>query len=110
MVMDQKFENTVMKIIANAGAARSSAFEALSMAKNGNFGKAKELLKDSENFSSEAHKSHSELLAFYAGGEIEQSDLLISHAQDHLMCAELARELIAEIIDLRECIERKSSN
>ena len=107
MALDKKMEDIAMKIIANSGAARSKAFEALTEAKKGNFSKSKELLESSDNFAREAHKSHSILLTLYANGEFEQSDILISHAQDHLMCAELAKELIAEIIEIRENAERR---
>jgi len=107
MALDKNMEEIAMKIIANAGAARSKAFEALAEAKKGDFEKAKELLKSSDSFAHEAHKSHSALLTMYANGEFEQSDILISHAQDHLMCAELAKELIAEIIELRKDAERR---
>jgi len=107
MVLNENLENYAMVIIANAGAARGAAFEALKEAKKGNFDKAKALLEDSANYAHDAHAKHSELLVMYAKGEVEQSDLLISHAQDHLMCAELARELIAEIIELRKSVERR---
>ncbi|NMC45759.1 MAG: PTS lactose/cellobiose transporter subunit IIA [Chloroflexi bacterium] len=100
-------EEIAMKIIANAGAARSKAFEALTEAKRGNFAKAMELLETSDKYAREAHKAHSTLLTMYANGEFDQSDVLISHAQDHLMCAELAKELISEIIELRKDTERR---
>ncbi|NMC29089.1 MAG: PTS lactose/cellobiose transporter subunit IIA [Pelolinea sp.] len=107
MALNKKMEEIAMQIIANAGAARSKAFEALAMAKKGDLEKAKELLKSSDRFAHEAHKSHSALLTMYANGEFDQSDLLIAHAQDHLMCAELAKELIVEIIALHEKVERR---
>ncbi|MGD0708136.1 MAG: PTS lactose/cellobiose transporter subunit IIA [Anaerolineaceae bacterium] len=107
MALEQRFKDIAMEIIANAGASRGAAFDALAETKKGDFAKAKELLKSSEEFAHAAHAKHSELLAFYANGELDQSDLLIAHAQDHLMCAELARELILEIIELQETIKRK---
>lgn len=107
MILDQHVEQIVMGIIANAGASRTTAFTALEEAKKGSFENASELLKRSEELSREAHVRHSELLSLYSDGKLDQSDLLIAHAQDHLMCAELARELIAEIIELRETLGRK---
>lgn len=107
MALDKKMEEIAMKIIANAGAARSGAFEALAKAKQGDFIKATELLEASDKYAREAHKAHSVLLTMYANGEFDQSDVLISHAQDHLMCAELAKELISEIIELRKDTERR---
>lgn len=102
MTLNESLENITMGIIANAGASRADAFEALKEAKKGHFKRAYELIEESKKYASDAHAKHSELLAMYANGEVEYSDLLISHAQDHLMCAELARELITEIIELRE--------
>lgn len=105
MALSEKLENVAMTIIANAGAARTKAFEALAKAKEHNFEKAQELLESSDEYAHKAHTAHSELLALYAKGEVEQSDILLAHAQDHLMCAVLAKELIAEIIELRGSIE-----
>ena len=87
------------------GAARSNAFEALAFARKKEFSQASVLLDEAKAYSQKAHASHSELLTIYAAGEL-QGDLLISHAQDHLMCSELALELATEIIDLRKEIER----
>ena len=105
MALTKNIENIVMEIIANSGAARSSAFNALAEAKKSNFAEASELLSQSDEFSHIAHVKHTELLSLYAKGELLNSDLLISHAQDHLMCAELAKELILEIIEIHH--ERK---
>ena len=108
MALNEKLESIVMEIIANAGAARGAAFDALAETKNGNYKNSEELLTKATEYSHTAHVKHSELLSLYARGELEQSDLLISHAQDHLMCAELAKELILEIICLHK--ERKEVN
>jgi PTS system cellobiose-specific IIA component len=107
MPLEKRTEDIAMKIIANAGAARSKAFEALAEAKKGNFAGANKLLKSSADFAQDAHKAHSSLLTMYANGEFEQCDILISHAQDHLMCAELAKELIVEIIEFHKNKERR---
>ena len=104
MALNEKTEDIAMTIISNAGAARGAAFNALASAKGGNFDEAAELLKSAGEFSRAAHKTHSELLQLYAKGEIEGSDILISHAQDHLMSAALALELIGDIVDLRKIL------
>lgn len=108
MALNEKTEEIAMMIISNAGAARGAAFDALKAAKAGDFDRAEELLKSAEEFSRAAHKTHSELLKLYANGEVEGSDILISHAQDHLMSAALALELIDEIIDLRKTIQQRT--
>ena len=107
MALDEQLEQVVMTIIANAGDARAKVHEALAKAKKYEFEEATALLKKSEEASHEAHKAHSELLTLYANGQLPTIDLLISHAQDHMMCAELARELVTEIINLHEMVQEK---
>jgi PTS system cellobiose-specific IIA component len=101
LALSEQLEDIAMTIISNAGTARSASFEALEAAKNGDFAGASEKLKTAENFADASHKAHRELLDLYMKGVVEGGDILISHAQDHLMCAVLAKELIAEIIELR---------
>ena len=88
-------------IIAAAGEARSDAFRALDAAKAGDFAQADELIAEAEEHLRLAHVAQTELLAKEASGEHVPVDIMIMHAQDHLMSATLARELIAEIIELR---------
>ena len=71
-------------------------------AKEGDFARADALIEEANNYSMEAHHVHSELLAIYARGELEGGDILLTHAQDHMMCGALAKELISEIILLRK--------
>ena len=101
MALNEQQEDIAMMIISNAGAARGAAFEALKEAKACAFHQADETMKTADDYTRVAHKAHSELLAMYAKGQLEGSDILLSHAQDHLMCAELAKELITEMIALR---------
>lgn len=107
MVDNEKIEDLSMLIIANAGAARSGAFAALGDAKQGRYTAAREKLAEAQNYSQQAHAAHSELLKLDAKGEVECVDLLMSHAQDHLMNAALALELITEIIGLYEIIKEE---
>ena len=96
----EKLEEISMMIIANSGAARSSAFAALAEAKKGNFEEADALLKSAEESLQVAHESHRELLKMDASGEVEKVSILLCHAQDHLMGSTLAEELIGEMIFL----------
>ena len=100
MIVNEKLEDQAMLIISNAGAARSAAFEALSRAKNRDFTKAQAQMDEAREYSHRAHAAHSELLRMDARGEVGQMDLLLSHAQDHLMNAALAIDLISEMIAL----------
>lgn len=85
-------------IIANAGDARSYAFQALDAAKSGNFDEAEELLKKSEEASILAHKAQMDLLFDEVNGNPTPVNVLLVHSQDHLMTSILATELIKELI------------
>lgn len=87
-------------IIAHAGDARSYAFGALEAAKAGNFEEAEALLKQSNDAAVEAHHMQTELLVNEANGNKTPVDVLLVHAQDHLMTSMLAVELIKEIITI----------
>jgi PTS system cellobiose-specific IIA component len=87
-------------IIAHAGDARSYAFGALAAAKAGNFEEAEALLKQSNDAAVEAHHMQTELLINEANGDKTPVDVLLVHAQDHLMTSMLAVELIKELITI----------
>ncbi|AUV00907.1 PTS N,N'-diacetylchitobiose transporter subunit IIA [Phytobacter ursingii] len=95
-------EEVVMGLIINAGQARSLAYNALKQAKLGDFETAKTLMEQSHAALHEAHRVQTQLIESDEGqGKIKVS-LVLVHAQDHLMTAMLARELISELIELHE--------
>ncbi len=96
--MDDEMSMISFGIIANAGDARSFAFEALAAAKEGKFDEADELMKKSEDAVTLAHKAQTDLLFAEMNGEKHPVDVLLVHGQDHLMTAMLAQELIKELI------------
>lgn len=87
-------------IIANAGDARSFAFQALEAAKEGNFEEADEFMKKSDEANNLAHKAQTDLLFAEMNGNPTPVNVLLVHSQDHLMTAMLANELIKELIAL----------
>ena len=99
---DEGNEMVSFGIIAAAGQARSLAFEALNRAKAGDFEAADELMEQSRNAALEAHHIQTDLLTKEASGDHTVVDVLLVHAQDHLMTSMLAQELIGEIIALHK--------
>ncbi|OUP09528.1 PTS lactose/cellobiose transporter subunit IIA [Collinsella sp. An2] len=87
-------------IIASAGQARSLAFESLKAARAGDFETAERLLSESRSAALEAHHQQTNLLSKEAAGEHTPVDVMLVHAQDHLMTAMLAQELIGELVNL----------
>ena len=100
-------EETAMQIIANAGDERSKAFGALEAAKKNDFVKAKELLAEADKAGITAHKVQFELLTRFANGEKIEENVFLAHAQDHVMCSQLAHELINELVVLYQTNHEK---
>lgn len=93
-----EMEQIIFTIIVHAGDSRSHALEALRYAREGNFIKAEESMAQAKTELIEAHQIQTELLQAEARGEEQALSLLLIHAQDHLMTAILAKDLIEEMI------------
>lgn len=103
--MDYEDSESVMtsfQIIATAGDARSNAFQALKAAKQGDYQMADELMAKFNEGSVESHNQQTALLTKEAQGDHTPVDVLLVHAQNHLMTSMLAGELIQELIDLHK--------
>ncbi|WP_200884506.1 PTS lactose/cellobiose transporter subunit IIA [Erwinia oleae] len=96
------YEEIVMGIIVNAGQCKSFAFQALQQAKKGNIVESTALMTQSEIMAKEAHVLQTRLIEFDEGEGKIPVHLIMVHAQDHLMTAMLAKELIQEIIELHQ--------
>ena len=100
MIENIELENVDMEIIANAGAAKGKAFEALDAAKNKDFDLADNYLKEAEESLHLAHSSHFDLLQMGTNKSLEFLDILTTHSQDHFMAAMLAIDLIREMVEM----------
>lgn len=95
-------ERLTFELISNSGSARSYAFEALSFAKSGKVKQAREKMDIAKEEILKAHKVQTELIQKEAGGEKIEANILLVHAQDHLMTSILAKDLIKEMINMQE--------
>lgn len=93
-------EQIVFKIISSAGDARSSCFDALRYAKSGDFEKADACIAKADEELIEAHNIQMSMIQKEASGKKQEVTLLLMHAEDHLMNAILAKDLIEEMIQL----------
>ena len=107
--MDQQ-EQIVINLIVNSGSARSSAIEAIQYAKAGDIKKAEESLQTAKETVNDAHHSQTELIQAEIRGEKSPLNLLMAHAQDHLMTAIEARNLIEKMIKMYKIIDTKLAN
>ena len=101
-VAENDLEEVVMGLIINSGQARSLAYGALKMAKQGDFESAKTMMDQSRLALNEAHLVQTKLIEGDQGEGKMKVSLVLVHAQDHLMTSMLARELVTELIELHE--------
>jgi PTS system cellobiose-specific IIA component len=93
-------ESTVMELIINAGEARSCAMQALRAAKQGDWALVNEQLAEASAASKRAHDVQTTLIGMDEGCGKIPVNLIMVHAQDHIMTSMLAREMIEELIEL----------
>ncbi|MBN3080308.1 MULTISPECIES: PTS lactose/cellobiose transporter subunit IIA [Pectobacterium] len=102
-------ESTVMELIINAGESRSCAMQALRAAKQGNWVEMDLQMKASFEASKRAHDVQTMLIGMDEGCGKVPVNLILVHAQDHIMNAMLARELIEELIDIQRQLQKKQA-
>lgn len=102
-------EDIVMNLVCNGGDCRSKALEAIHAARQGEFDKADELMKQAEESMHQAHRFQTELIQgeMQEGAEPTQVSLLMVHGQDHLMDAMVVYDLATEIIELIRELKQK---
>ncbi|WP_170138671.1 PTS lactose/cellobiose transporter subunit IIA [Edaphovirga cremea] len=91
-------ESTVMELIINAGESRSCAMQALQAARKYQWDQVDILLAESKLAAKRAHGVQTELIGQDEGEGKLPVNLIMVHAQDHIMNAMLARELVEELV------------
>lgn len=93
-------ELAIFNIISMAGDSRTLAFEALRLARSGDFAGADAKMEEARKASVKVHQQQTDMLTAEAQGRHAPVSLLMVHAQDHLMTSLLARDLIEEMIEM----------
>ncbi|NMM62790.1 PTS lactose/cellobiose transporter subunit IIA [Clostridium sp. P21] len=96
----EELENVPFELILYAGNGRSYSMEAIQEAKKGNYEKADELIKKASEELGKAHEFQTKLIQTEASGKAGSVNILLVHAQDHLMTAMTVRDLALEIVEL----------
>lgn len=89
----------IMNLIINAGSAKSSAMEAIYAAKKNDFETAKDKFKAANDQINKAHNAQTSLISAEANGEHTEINLMMIHAQDHLMTSIAFIDLAKELVD-----------
>lgn len=97
----------VMGIIMQAGNAKAAAMQAITAAKDSDFDKADEFIKQANKDLVSAHNVQTDMLTKEAQGDHVKIDLYMVHAQDHLMTAITFIDLAKEIVALYKKIDNK---
>lgn len=95
----QNIDITMMEIVSFAGVAKSKYIEAISLAKEYKFDLAEKNIEEGSKAFGDAHKIHSDLIQKYASGENTEISLIVLHAEDQLMSAEMFKILSNEFIE-----------
>ncbi|WP_373193628.1 PTS lactose/cellobiose transporter subunit IIA [Enterococcus sp. RIT-PI-f] len=105
--MDEKMTQAVMGLIMYGGDAKSSAMEAIQLAKKFDFKQAENKLNSAHESLRRAHNSQTEMLTAEAQGEKNNISLLMIHGQDHLMTSIAFTDVAKEIVDLYKLLNEK---
>ncbi|RNM04599.1 PTS lactose/cellobiose transporter subunit IIA [Dickeya undicola] len=107
--MELDMEQTVMELLINAGEARSSAMMAIQAAREQDWAQADAQLQASKDAAKAAHLIQTRLIGLDEGEGKVPVNLIMVHAQDHLMTAMLCHDLAEELVLLRKALSDRPS-
>lgn len=96
----EKLQEIAFEIILSSGNARTLVHEAFPLMRAGEFEKGRSKLDEANDALKQAHKAQTGLLQDYANGEKVVMEVIMVHAQDHLMTTMTLREVALEMLEL----------
>lgn len=103
-------DNVVMELIVKSGEAKSQALETMAHARRGDYDNAEKSITHSREAGRLAHKIQTALIAADDGEGKVPVNLLLVHAQDHLMNSMLAQDMVEEMIRLYQRLDNKTTS
>lgn len=101
----EELQVAAFEIILNSGNSRSIVHEAFDAMREGDFELAEAKLQESNEELLKAHQAQTKLLQEYAGGTEIKIEIIMVHAQDHLMTTMTLREVALEMLELYKKIK-----
>lgn len=98
--MIENFEMICFQLITAAGGAKSNYIEAIQKAKEGLYDEAAELIKQGDEMMKQGHEPHTDLVQQEAAGKPVEMGLILTHAEDQMMSAEVFKVMAEEMIEL----------
>lgn len=96
----EELQVAAFEIILNSGNARTIVHEAFAAMREGKYEEAAEKLEAANEELLLAHKAQTKLLHEYANGTEIKIEIIMVHAQDHLMTSMTLREVALEMLEL----------
>ena len=97
--MNEEMETICFQIISYAGDAKSCYMEAIQEAKQNNFEQAGRRIQEGDKSFAQGHHVHAELIRRECSGESVPVGLVLIHAEDQMMSAEMTKMMAEEWID-----------
>ncbi|CAM9150079.1 PTS lactose/cellobiose transporter subunit IIA [Mycoplasma marinum] len=94
------FERVSFEIITKAGGAKSSAMEALYLAKDKDYEAAAKKMKESNDEIAQASHAHMDVIVEEAQGVNHEFKVLFLHAEDQLLTTQTLILLVGEMIEM----------
>ncbi|MDR2600965.1 MAG: PTS lactose/cellobiose transporter subunit IIA [Spirochaetaceae bacterium] len=107
MAVDEELEEKLFEIISNVGGAKSSFIGAIQAAKVGNFEEAQKLIDEGSKMFIEGHKVHAYLIEKEMSEAGLKTSLILIHAEDQVIMADMFKTLAGEFIDAYKHIHAK---
>ncbi len=101
----EELQVAAFEIILHSGTARSDIHEAFTLMRSGDYEQAGEKLENANTSLVEAHNAQTELLQQYASGIEIKIEIIMVHAQDHLMTTMTLLEITKEMLELYKKIK-----
>lgn len=101
----EELQVAAFEIILHSGTARSDIHEAFTLMRSGDYEQAGEKLENANTSLVEAHNAQTELLQQYASGIEIKIEIIMVHAQDHLMTTMTLLEITKGMLELYKKIK-----
>lgn len=96
----EKLQEIAFTIILHSGQARTLVHEAFKCMRESLFKEAEMKLEEANDSLLEAHNAQTGLMNEYANGEKINMEIIMVHAQDHVMTTMTLREVALEMLKL----------
>ena len=103
--MTEQEELQVFQLITAAGSAKSTFMEPF-ISQRGKYDEAEKLFKEADGYFVEGHHAHTAMIEAEGQGVETTVRLVLAHAEDQLMSAELTKTMVEEMIALYKKLDQ----